>query len=53
MRKTLAVAAALLAACEAQVQTDAESFRSALPEESAIRIATPAPAPRRRQARRR
>ncbi|HSD21352.1 MAG TPA: hypothetical protein VLC54_15005 [Anaeromyxobacter sp.] len=45
MRKTLAVAAALLAACEAQVQTDAESFRSALPEESAIRIATPAPAP--------
>jgi hypothetical protein len=45
MRKTLAVAAALLAACEAQVQTDAESLRSALPEESAVRIDTPAPSP--------
>jgi hypothetical protein len=45
MRKALAVAAVLLAACAAQVQTDAESLRSALPEESAVRIATPAPAP--------
>lgn len=45
MRKTLALAAVLLSACEAQVQTDAESLRSALPAESAIRIATPAPPP--------
>ncbi|WP_242346518.1 hypothetical protein [Anaeromyxobacter terrae] len=45
MRTTLALAAVLLAACQAQVQTDADGLRSALPEEAAIRIATPAPSP--------
>jgi hypothetical protein len=45
MRKTLAVAAALLAACEAQVQTDAESLRAALPDAQAIRLEAPAPPP--------
>ncbi len=42
---TLALTAVLLAACEARVQTDADGLRAALPEEAAIRIATPAPPP--------
>jgi hypothetical protein len=45
MRTTLALAAVLLAACEAQVQTDAESLRAALPDAQAIRLDAPAPPP--------
>ncbi|WP_242356484.1 hypothetical protein [Anaeromyxobacter sp. SG64] len=45
MRTTLALAAVLLAACEAAVQTDADGLRTALPEEAAIRMASPAPPP--------
>jgi hypothetical protein len=45
MRTTLALAAVLLAACAAEVQTDAESLRAALPDAQAIRLEAPAPPP--------
>jgi hypothetical protein len=45
MRTTLALAAVLLAACAAEVQTDAESLRAALPDAQAIRLEVPAPPP--------
>lgn len=45
MRTTWAVAAVLLAACAAEVQTDVEGLRAALPDEAAVRIESPAPAP--------
>jgi hypothetical protein len=45
MRTTLALAVVLLAACAAEVRTDVEGLRAALPDEAAIRIGSCAPAP--------